>query len=83
MGREQRLRELVGELASAVMHPDAEPVVADLARIDVLSWLQDGAGRTYGRPTPDQAADIAAGLAHPALTSQQQREIAFVAGIRP
>ena len=62
---------------------DGDLQVVELARTDLLAWLHDDAARAYGGPTPDQAADIAAGLTQPGLTNQQRREIAFVTGLRP
>jgi len=62
---------------------DPDPDLARTGRADLLSWLQRDAATAYGRPSADQAAQIAARLATSTLTSQQRREVAFVAGIRP
>jgi hypothetical protein len=59
-----------------------DPDLADTARADLLSWLQRDAAVSYGRPSPGQAAQIAALLVSSTLTSEQRREVAFVAGIR-
>jgi hypothetical protein len=59
-----------------------DPVIAETARTDLLTWLKDGAATSYGRPSPGQASEIAALLATSTLTSEQRREIAFVAGLR-
>jgi hypothetical protein len=59
-----------------------DPDLAVTGRADLLSWLQRDAAVTYARPSPGQAARIAALLARSTLTSEQRREVAFVAGIR-
>jgi len=59
-----------------------DPVLAEVARGDLLAWLQHGAATSYGQPSPAQAEHIAALLAASTLGERQRREIAFVAGIR-
>ena len=62
------------------MH-DPDPDLAELARTDLLAWLQHDAGTTYGRPTDHQAQDLFRYLNSPRLTDRQRREILFVAGL--
>ena len=64
----------------AINGDDSDLAVAALS--DLLSWLAHGAATSYGRPGTDQAAEIARLLATHRLTVKQQREIAFVVGIR-
>src|SRR5690349_3643826 len=71
----------VGADLAAIGDPD--PELARTGRADQLSWLQRDAATAYGRPSAEQAAQIAARLATSPLTSEQRREVAFVAGIRP
>lgn len=56
--------------------------LADTARADLLTWLQQGAATSYGRPETDQADEIARFLATSKLSDRQRRKIAFVVGIR-
>jgi hypothetical protein len=56
--------------------------LADAARADLLSWLQNGAATSYGQPDAVQAGEIAQFLATSKLSDRQRREIAFAAGIR-
>jgi hypothetical protein len=64
---------------------DPDPEVRDLGRSDLLAWLQNGAASTYGRPSPDQRDDIAAGPAHVTdqnlLSEHRVRQIAFASGL--
>jgi hypothetical protein len=75
LGRWERVRSDLEALHGA----DRE--LAETARADLLAWLQHGAGSAYGRPTSDQAQDIARYLATPRLTDEQRRGVAFVAGL--
>ncbi len=61
---------------------DRDPGLAEVARADLLAWLQHGAATSYGKPSPDQAEEIAGLLAASKLSEHQRREIAFVVGIR-
>jgi hypothetical protein len=65
---------------AAINGPD--PVLAEIGRTDLLAWLQHDAATTFSRPSPSQAAQIAALLANRALTGTQREAVAFVAGIR-
>jgi hypothetical protein len=65
---------------TAIDGPD--PDLAETGRTDLLAWLQHDAATTYSKPSPSQAAQIAALLATSTLTSGQRRAVAFVAGIR-
>lgn len=38
---------------------DRDPDLAEAARTDLLAWLQHGAVTSYGKPSPDQAEEIA------------------------
>lgn len=60
---------------------DPDPDLAELARTDLLAWLQHEAGTTYGRPSDDQAQDLLRYLNTPRLNDRQRREILFVAGL--
>ena len=60
----------------------SDPDLAATGRADLLAWLQHDAATTYGKPSPSQAAQIAALLASSTLTGGQRRAVAFVAGIR-
>jgi len=59
---------------------DPDPDLAELARTDLLAWLQNDAGTTDGRPTDDRTHDLLRYLDTPRLTERQRREIQFVAG---
>jgi hypothetical protein len=59
-----------------------DPGLAEAGRTDLLAWLQHGAATSYDKPSPAQAAQIAALLTTGNLSRRQQREIAFVAGIQ-
>ena len=65
---------------TAINGPDLD--LAETGRTDLLAWLHHDAASTYGRPSPGQAAQIAALLAGSTLTGGQRRAVAFVAGIR-
>jgi hypothetical protein len=59
-----------------------DPGLAEAGRTDLLAWLQHGAATSYDKPSPAQAAQIAALLTTGNLSRRQQREIAFAAGIQ-
>ncbi len=59
-----------------------DPRLAEVARTDLLAWLQHGAAITYGRPDAGQAAEIAGLLGTRKLTDKERRDVAFAAGIR-
>ena len=60
----------------------SDPDLAAAGRADLLVWLQHDAATTGGKPSPSQAAQIAALLASSTLTGGQRKAVAFVAGIR-
>jgi hypothetical protein len=65
---------------TAINGPDLD--LAETGRTDLLAWLQHDAATTYGRPSPSQAAQIAALLSASTLSGGQRGAVAFAAGIR-
>ncbi|GAA2532505.1 hypothetical protein [Pilimelia columellifera] len=53
--------------------------LAPSARSDIYTWLQHEAARTYSRPSPDTAAQLAFLL--PVLNAKEAAEMAFAAGL--